>query len=79
MPFRLSGDDLNKLSRSQQLNFLTLDNNRIASLSHLNHLKQLPDLEILEVHGNEICDEESYREAIFAQFPKVNIIDCFDR
>jgi hypothetical protein len=45
--FRLTGDDLSKLANCPQINFLTLDNNKISAMGCLQQLKRLPELEIL--------------------------------
>lgn len=42
--FRLTGDDLEKLTTSSQLKFLTLVNNRISSMSYLQKLNKLSEL-----------------------------------
>lgn len=61
------------------MNFLALGNNRISTVTALQQLKCLPELEILELQDNECCHEEDYREAVFAALPSVKVVDRLDR
>jgi Leucine-rich repeat (LRR) protein len=58
---QLTGEDVSKITHCGQINFITLDNNNISSISPLQSLNVLIELEILQVHDNPIANEGQYR------------------
>ncbi len=42
-------------------------------------LRQLPNLEQLEIAGNRIGESDFYRDELFDRIPQLKIIDCKDK
>lgn len=56
-----------------------IDENKLRNLEKISILRQLGNLEQLEIAGNVIGESEFYREELFDRIPQLKIIDCHDR
>lgn len=56
-----------------------IDENRLRSIEKVSILRQLPNLEQLEIANNLIGESDFYREELFDRIPQLKIIDCKDR
>ncbi|XP_055606655.1 acidic leucine-rich nuclear phosphoprotein 32 family member A isoform X2 [Uranotaenia lowii] len=70
---------LNHLVDSPQLTHLNLSGNRIKDFEELTPLKELKNLEVLDLFNNEVTSTDNYRDKIFALIPSLKYLDGFDK
>lgn len=70
---------LSHLTGSPKLTHLNLSGNRIKEFEELNPLKELENLEVLDLFNNEVTATESYRDKIFELIPSLKYLDGFDK
>jgi len=76
---RISGG-LNHISTNcPKLKALHLSGNKIDSLEVLESLKELTNLEYLDLHNCEVTATENYKEKVFAMLPNLKYLDGFDQ
>lgn len=56
-----------------------IDDNMLKSIEKVSILRQLPNLEQLEIANNLMGDSDFYREELFDRIPQLKIIDCKDK
>lgn len=67
------------LTGSPKLTNLNLSGNRIKDLSELEPLKELGELEMLDLFNNAVTSVDEYRKKIFDMIPSLKYLDGFDR
>lgn len=67
------------LAGSPKLTHLNLSGNRIKDFDELKPLKELENLEVLDLFNNEVTATENYRDKIFELIPSLKYLDGFDR
>uniref|UniRef100_A0A182X4A9 U2A'/phosphoprotein 32 family A C-terminal domain-containing protein n=1 Tax=Anopheles quadriannulatus TaxID=34691 RepID=A0A182X4A9_ANOQN len=70
---------LNHLTGSPKLTHLNLSGNRIKDFDELQPLKDLENLEVLDLFNNQVTLIENYREKLFQLIPSLNYLDGFDK
>ena len=75
----LTGKDLPALASYAELRTLKLKDNEIKNLEDLKCLEVLKELASLNLSGNPVTEVEDYREKIYEMFPKLDILDGFDK
>ncbi|XP_053674111.1 acidic leucine-rich nuclear phosphoprotein 32 family member A [Anopheles nili] len=70
---------LNHLTGSPKLTHLNLSGNRIKDFDELQPLKELENLEVLDLFNNQVTLIDSYREKLFQLIPSLNYLDGFDK
>lgn len=70
---------LSHLTGSPKLTHLNLSGNRIKDFEELKPLKDLENLEVLDLFNNEVTMMQHYREEIFDLIPSLKYLDGFDR
>uniref|UniRef100_A0A182QLN5 U2A'/phosphoprotein 32 family A C-terminal domain-containing protein n=1 Tax=Anopheles farauti TaxID=69004 RepID=A0A182QLN5_9DIPT len=70
---------LNHLTGSPKLTHLNLSGNRIKDFEELQPLKDLENLEALDLFNNQVTLIENYREKLFQLIPSLNYLDGFDK
>lgn len=70
---------LNHLMGSPKLTHLNLSGNRIKDFDELQPLKDLENLEVLDLFNNQVTMIENYREKLFQLIPSLNYLDGFDK
>lgn len=70
---------LSNLTGSPKLTNLNLSGNRIKEFEELKPLKELANLEVLDLFNNEITSKENYRDEIFELIPSLQYLDGFDK
>uniref|UniRef100_T1D4J3 Putative microtubule binding protein n=1 Tax=Psorophora albipes TaxID=869069 RepID=T1D4J3_9DIPT len=70
---------LSHLTGSPKLTHLNLSGNRIKDFDELNPLKELENLEVLDLFNNEVTTTQNYRDKIFELIPSLKYLDGFDR
>lgn len=76
---RLSGGELKKLLKYKNLHTLKFANNRVEKIADIEVLRPLETLMNLDLIGNPVCDLEGYKEKMFEIFPKLEILDGYDK
>lgn len=66
---------LNHLTGSPKLTHLNLSGNRIKDFDELQPLKDLENLEVLDLFNNQVTLIENYREKLFQLIPSLNYLD----
>uniref|UniRef100_A0A182NLZ1 U2A'/phosphoprotein 32 family A C-terminal domain-containing protein n=1 Tax=Anopheles dirus TaxID=7168 RepID=A0A182NLZ1_9DIPT len=72
-------NSLNHLTGSPKLTHLNLSGNRIKDFEELQPLKDLENLEVLDLFNNQVTLIENYREKLFQLIPSLNYLDGFDK
>ncbi|XP_058829845.1 acidic leucine-rich nuclear phosphoprotein 32 family member A isoform X2 [Topomyia yanbarensis] len=67
------------LTGSPKLTHLNLSGNRIKDFEELKPLKELENLEVLDLFNNEVTTTEDYRDKIFELIPSLKYLDGFDK
>lgn len=70
---------LSHLTGSPKLTHLNLSGNRIKDFEELQPLKELENLEVLDLFNNEVTMTQNYRDKIFELIPSLKYLDGFDR
>lgn len=70
---------LSHLTGSPKLTHLNLSGNRIKDFDELKPLKDLANLEVLDLFNNEVTMTQNYREKIFELIPSLKYLDGFDK
>lgn len=70
---------LNNLTGSPKLTHLNLSGNRIKDFEELQPLKDLQNVEVLDLFNNQVTLIENYREKIFQLIPSLSYLDGFDK
>lgn len=70
---------LSHLTGSPKLTHLNLSGNRIKDFEELKPLKELVNLEVLDLFNNEVTTTEEYRDKIFELIPSLKYLDGFDK
>ncbi|XP_035906712.1 acidic leucine-rich nuclear phosphoprotein 32 family member A isoform X1 [Anopheles stephensi] len=70
---------LSHLMGSPKLTHLNLSGNRIKDFDELQPLKDLENLEVLDLFNNQVTLIENYREKLFQLIPSLNYLDGFDK
>lgn len=70
---------LSHLTGSPKLTHLNLSGNRIKDFDELKPLKDLENLEVLDLFNNEVTMTQNYREKIFELIPSLKYLDGFDK
>lgn len=70
---------ISHLTGSPKLTHLNLSGNRIKDFDELKPLKELENLEVLDLFNNEVTATENYRDKIFELIPSLKYLDGFDR
>lgn len=70
---------LSHLIGSPKLTHLNLSGNRIKDFDELKPLKDLQNLEVLDLFNNEVTMTQNYREKIFELIPSLKYLDGFDK
>lgn len=70
---------LSHLTGSPKLTHLNLSGNRIKDFDELKPLKDLQNLEVLDLFNNEVTMTPNYREKIFELIPSLKYLDGFDK
>uniref|UniRef100_A0A182WB70 U2A'/phosphoprotein 32 family A C-terminal domain-containing protein n=1 Tax=Anopheles minimus TaxID=112268 RepID=A0A182WB70_9DIPT len=70
---------LSHLMGSPKLTHLNLSGNRIKDFEELQPLKDLENLEVLDLFNNQVTLIENYREKLFQLIPSLNYLDGFDK
>ncbi|XP_052899122.1 acidic leucine-rich nuclear phosphoprotein 32 family member A isoform X2 [Anopheles moucheti] len=70
---------LSHLMGSPKLTHLNLSGNRIKEFDELQPLKDLENLEVLDLFNNQVTLIENYREKLFQLIPSLNYLDGFDK
>lgn len=70
---------LSHLMGSPKLTHLNLSGNRIKDFEELQPLKDLENLEVLDLFNNQVTMIENYREKLFTLIPSLNYLDGFDK
>uniref|UniRef100_A0A182K3L6 U2A'/phosphoprotein 32 family A C-terminal domain-containing protein n=1 Tax=Anopheles christyi TaxID=43041 RepID=A0A182K3L6_9DIPT len=70
---------LSHLTGSPKLTHLNLSGNRIKDFDELRPLKDLENLEVLDLFNNQVTLIENYREKLFQLIPSLNYLDGFDK
>ncbi|XP_052870394.1 acidic leucine-rich nuclear phosphoprotein 32 family member A isoform X1 [Anopheles cruzii] len=70
---------LNHLTKSSKLTHLNLSGNRIADFEELRPLKDLENLECLDLFNNQVTLTENYRDKMFTLIPSLSHLDGFDK
>lgn len=70
---------LSHLTGSPKLTHLNLSGNRIKDFEELQPLKELENLEVLDLFNNEVTSTQNYRDKIFELIPSLKYLDGFDR
>ena len=70
--------DISILSQLKNIKTLNLKNNSISDFSQLECLKNCKQLEILELKGNPICNEQNYIQKIMEILPQLKKLDDND-
>lgn len=70
---------ISHLTGSPKLTNLNLSGNRIKDFDELKPLKELENLEVLDLFNNEVTVTESYRDKIFELIPSLKYLDGFDK
>uniref|UniRef100_A0A182PMK9 U2A'/phosphoprotein 32 family A C-terminal domain-containing protein n=1 Tax=Anopheles epiroticus TaxID=199890 RepID=A0A182PMK9_9DIPT len=70
---------LSHLTGSPKLTHLNLSGNRIKDFDELQPLKDLENLEVLDLFNNQVTLIENYREKLFQLIPSLNYLDGFDK
>lgn len=63
------------LAGSPKLTHLNLSGNRIKDFDELKPLKELENLEVLDLFNNEVTATENYRDKIFELIPSLKYLD----
>ncbi|XP_058458694.1 acidic leucine-rich nuclear phosphoprotein 32 family member A isoform X4 [Malaya genurostris] len=70
---------LSNLTGSPKLTHLNLSGNRIKDFDELKPLKELENLEVLDLFNNEVTTTDDYRDKIFELIPSLKYLDGFDK
>lgn len=70
---------LSHLTGSPKLTHLNLSGNRIKDFDELKPLKDLENLEVLDLFNNEVTMTQNYREKIFELISSLKYLDGFDK
>ncbi|XP_065079339.1 acidic leucine-rich nuclear phosphoprotein 32 family member A isoform X2 [Ochlerotatus camptorhynchus] len=70
---------LSHLTGSPKLTHLNMSGNRIKDFEELKPLKDLENLEVLDLFNNEVTMTQNYREKIFELIPSLKYLDGFDK
>lgn len=70
---------MSHLAGSPKLTHLNLSGNRIKEFDELKPLKELKNLEVLDLFNNEVTMTENYRDKIFELIPSLKYLDGFDK
>lgn len=70
---------LSNLTGSPKLTHLNLSGNRIKDFEELQPLKELENLEVLDLFNNEVTMTPNYRDKIFELIPSLKYLDGFDK
>lgn len=70
---------MSHLAGSPKLTHLNLSGNRIKEFDELKPLKELKNLEVLDLFNNEVTMTENYRDKIFDLIPSLKYLDGFDK
>lgn len=70
---------MSHLAGSPKLTHLNLCGNRIKEFDELKPLKELKNLEVLDLFNNEVTMTENYRDKIFELIPSLKYLDGFDK
>lgn len=66
---------LSHLTGSPKLTHLNLSGNRIKDFEELQPLKELENLEVLDLFNNEVTMTQNYRDKIFELIPSLKYLD----
>ena len=72
------GESLHHLGNLKKLQSLILGGNNIKKMEEIESLKQLENLIELDFLGSEICEQENFKENIFASFKKLLLLNNLD-
>ena len=72
------GDSLQYLTNLAKLQSLILGGNKLRKIEEIESLKKLENLIELDFLGSEICEEENFKENIFASFKKLLLLNNLD-
>ncbi|XP_058054343.1 acidic leucine-rich nuclear phosphoprotein 32 family member A [Anopheles bellator] len=67
------------LTKSPKLTHLNLSGNRIVDFEELQPLKDLENLECLDLFNNQVTLTENYRDKMFMLIPSLSHLDGFDK
>uniref|UniRef100_A0A182J9X9 U2A'/phosphoprotein 32 family A C-terminal domain-containing protein n=1 Tax=Anopheles atroparvus TaxID=41427 RepID=A0A182J9X9_ANOAO len=70
---------LSNLTGSPKLTHLNLSGNRIKDFEELQPLKDLQNLEVLDLFNNQVTLIDNYRDKIFQLIPSLTYLDGFDK
>ena len=75
----LTGEGINSITQSINLETLKLGNNFIKSIDNLKPLTKLDSIINLDLSANVVCDRADYREIIFELLPNLEVLDGIDK
>lgn len=66
---------IEELEHCPKLKCVSIGNNKIDSLEYIVRFRQLPELRMLTLAGNPICEEADYRMTVFAYVSNLKYLD----
>ncbi len=76
---KIEDDQLYNLLICSSITHLMLDSNLLKNVDKICILRQLPNLEQLEISENLIGDTDFYRDQLFEFIPWLKVLDCQDK